>query len=71
MDNRDHELVKAMLRVNAASLVAGKSLAEGAPLLNRLGIDRATMAAIYDTTESSVRAAISDARSVKSKRSRK
>jgi hypothetical protein len=64
-----------LLKVVAALAVADKNLSEGAQLLDRLGIDRTLIAAIYDTSPNSVSAVLSQARkkvkSVKSTGSRK
>jgi len=71
MDTRELDLLEKLLRVNAATLVAGKNLSEGAPLLERLGVERPAVAAIYDTSESSVRSVLSKANKPSSEKGQK
>lgn len=54
--------LELLLKVVAALTVGDKRLSEGAQLLDRLGVDRALIAAIYDTSQGSVRAALSQAK---------
>jgi hypothetical protein len=63
---RIETLLDQLIRVTAATAVHGRGLSQGAPFLDRLGVDRGVIAAIYDTSESSVRGAISKARGDKS-----
>lgn len=67
-DGRATELLEQLLSLTAASVVQGKSLSEGAPLLDRLGVDRGVIAAVYGTSEASVRAIVSQAKSKKGKK---
>jgi len=60
--SRVEELLDQLLKVAAATAVQRKSLSDGAPYLDRLGIGRGVVAAIYDTSEASVRAILSQAR---------
>jgi hypothetical protein len=54
--------IEQLLKVVAALAVADKNLSEGAPLLDRLGIERALIAEIYDTSPGSVRGVLSQAK---------
>ncbi len=56
------KLLEQILRVVAAAAVHGKTLSEGAPFLQRLGVDHSVIAAIYDTSGGSVRAILSQAK---------
>jgi len=67
-ENRTAPLLEQLLKLTAASAVQGKSLSEGAPFLDRLGVDRGIIAAVYDTSEASVRAILSQAKSKKRKK---
>jgi hypothetical protein len=66
MATNDAERVERQLqlivKVLAAFTVQGKNLSEGAGFLDRLGLDRAVIAEIYDTSPGSVRAALSSAK---------
>ena len=62
------EQLKLILKVLAAFTVQGKSLTEGAQFLDRLGVDRGVIAEIYDTTPSSVRGRLSEAKRQPKKR---
>jgi hypothetical protein len=53
------------IRLLAAIVVDGKSLVDGAVLLDRLGVSRATTAAIYDTTQGTIRSTIAKAKTKK------
>ena len=63
-DNGDNlkKQLQLILKVLAAYTVQGKSLMEGAQFLDRLGVDRSIIAEIYDTTPSSVRGRLSEAK---------
>ena len=71
MDNSDDiqlaTVVDQLLKVTCAMAVQGKSLSEAAPLLERLSVDRSITAAIYDTSEGSVRAILSQAKKTQPK----
>jgi hypothetical protein len=54
--------LQLIVKVLAAFTVQGKNLSEGAGFLDRLGLDRAVIAEIYDTSPGSVRAALSSAK---------
>ncbi len=64
-DSRTEDLLAQLLRLTAAQVVNGKTLTEGASLLDRLGVGRDTIAAVYATSEGSVRAAISQSKADK------
>jgi len=54
--------LQLIVKVLAAFTVQGKNLSEGAGFLDRLGLDRAVIAEIYDTSPASVRATLSSAK---------
>lgn len=66
--NRTEELLEQILRVLAASVVGGKGLSEGAPLLHRLGVELEVIECVYDTTQGSVSGTISKANAKKVKK---
>jgi hypothetical protein len=63
-------LLGQLLKVTCYMAVQGKSLSDGAPLLDRLGVDRSITAEIYGTSEGSVRAILSQARRTPKKQGR-
>jgi hypothetical protein len=54
--------LQLIVKVLAALTVRDKNLSEGAPLLDRLGLDRAVIAEIYATSAASVRGVLSKAK---------
>jgi len=56
---RVEKQLQLIVKVLAAFTVQGKNLSEGAQFLDRLGLDRAVVAEIYDTSPGSVRAVLS------------
>ena len=51
-----------LLKIVAVMAAEGKTLSEGAPLLYACGLDRQTIAEIYDTSPSSVSVRLSEAK---------
>ncbi|HUF54653.1 MAG TPA: hypothetical protein VMR52_12895 [Dehalococcoidia bacterium] len=66
--DRTEILLQQILNVLAATAVQSKTMSEGAPYLERLGVERSVIATVYDTSDASVRAILSQ---VKSKKGRK
>jgi hypothetical protein len=62
LDQKDIERLEgkldAIIRLLAAPQVEGKKLSEGAVYLDRLGVDRDTIAGLYATTPDAVRVSL-------------
>ncbi len=65
---RTEQLLEQILRVLAATAVQTKTLSDGAPYLDRLRVDRAVIADVFETSDGSVRAILSQAKSKKGKK---
>jgi hypothetical protein len=60
--NRKLDLV---VRLLAYQLVSGKTLSHGAPILKRLGMNAAEIAAVFDTTTNTVNVRLAESKKAK------
>lgn len=60
--NRKLDLV---VRLLAYQLVSGKTLSHGAPILKRLGLSAAEIAAVFDTTTNTVNVRLAESKKAK------
>lgn len=69
MQNRDDELLESidrmlslLVNLTAYQIAQGKTIAEGAPLLRRLGLRQGEIAAIFNTTVNTIGVRLAEAR---------
>jgi hypothetical protein len=53
LDSINRQL-SVLINITAYQLVEGKKIAEGAPLLRRLGLGRSEIAAVFDSTAAAI-----------------
>jgi hypothetical protein len=60
--------LKVIARLLAYQIAATKTVAQGAPILSRLGMDPSEIAKVFDTTTNAVSARLGEAKRMKSKK---